>query len=65
VVPFFLSTYVATVLVLVVWGYLKIRRSELSNMLAWEGTGILLALLSLSIFTIGVFLVYTVLDIGF
>lgn len=65
VVPFFLGVYVVIVLVLVAWGYLKTRHSEFSTVLTWEGTGILLALLLLSVFTIGVFLVYTMLDIGF
>ena len=65
VIPLFISLYVGVVLGLVAWGYLQMRRPAIGDILTWNGTGILLALLLLAVFTTGIFMAYVVLDIGF
>jgi hypothetical protein len=64
IIPLFLSIYLALVLGLVAWGYLRVRQSGCGDIIAEPCDGTLLGLLLLAAFTTGAFLAYITLAIG-
>ncbi len=64
-VPLLLSVLVGILLVLVVWGFLRVRNDEGSGTLMGARDGLLWGLLLLAGLAIGVFLAYVLFRAGF